>query len=93
MVVSQPRWCQWRVMEELSNRGSSSKWRLSMATARAPPFSPVPQICAQNSNHQPTAVAGDKSRMQIKPPGRSALLMCLNRLLQGLAVGAQLQPM
>ena len=45
MSISQPRWCHCSVMEELSNSGSSSKWRFSMATARAPPFSAVPQIC------------------------------------------------
>jgi hypothetical protein len=45
MFISQPRWCHCSVMEELSNSGSSSKWRFSMATARAPPFSAVPQIC------------------------------------------------
>ena len=45
MSISQPRWCHCSVMEELSNSGSSSKWRFSMATARAPSFSAVPQIC------------------------------------------------
>ena len=53
MSGSQPRWCQCRVMLELSNMGSSSKCLFSMTTARAPPESPVPQICGQT--HEPSS--------------------------------------